>query len=62
MVGYHDDNVIISDSIMKMTHDERKAEIKRIEKEAAKEKDKIEQREREAKQQEEKNIRTRINL
>lgn len=36
-----DDNVVISDEVMKMTHEERRAEIARLEAEAAKEKERI---------------------
>ncbi len=38
---YLDDNVVISDEIMKMTHEERQMEIARLESEAAKEKERI---------------------
>lgn len=38
---YLDDNVVISDEVMKMTHEERQAEIARLEAEAAKEKERI---------------------
>ncbi len=38
---YLDDNVAISDEIMKMTHEERQTEIARLEAEAAKEKERI---------------------
>lgn len=38
---YLDDNVVISDEVMKMTHEERRAEIARLEAEAAKEKERI---------------------
>ena len=37
-----DDNVVIPEKIMKMTTEERKAEIKRLEAEAAAEKQRIE--------------------
>ncbi len=39
--GYLDDNVVISEEILKMSPDERKAEIRRLEDEAAKEKERI---------------------
>lgn len=35
------DNVVISKEVMKMTHEERRAEIARLEAEAAKEKERI---------------------
>ncbi len=38
---YLDDNVVISEEVMKMTHEERRAEIARLEAEAAKEKERI---------------------
>ncbi len=38
---YLDDNVVISEEVMKMTHEERMAEIARLEAEAAKEKERI---------------------
>ncbi len=48
MEAYLDDNVIIPVWIKKMSREERQAEIKRLEKEAAREKSKIELREKEA--------------
>lgn len=36
-----DDNVVISEEVMKMTHEERQAEIARLEAEAAKEKERL---------------------
>lgn len=39
---YLDDNVVISEEVMKMSHEERRAEIMRLEAEAAKEKARIE--------------------
>lgn len=38
---YLDDNVVISEEVMKMTHEERRREIARLEAEAAKEKARI---------------------
>ncbi len=38
---YLDDNVVISEEILKMSPEERKAEIRRLEAEAAKEKERI---------------------
>ncbi len=38
---YLDDNVVISEEILKMSPEERRAEIRRLEAEAAKEKERI---------------------
>lgn len=43
---YLDDNVVISEEVMKMTHEERIAEIARLEAEAAKEKERLSKIER----------------